>query len=122
MATTTNQPICSSSAIVDGGAGVRFEVSVDGRLTCAFVVRHQGAARAYLNVCAHRGVELDWEQGQFFDIQQQWLICSTHGALYDPATGYCVSGPCRGATLTSLPIDERNGEIYLIARDGVDLA
>jgi nitrite reductase/ring-hydroxylating ferredoxin subunit len=85
------------------------------------VVRYRGLPRAYLNVCAHRGVELDWEQGQFFDVQQQWLICSTHGALYDPANGRCVSGPCRDQALTPILVDERDGEIFLATQDGVDL-
>jgi nitrite reductase/ring-hydroxylating ferredoxin subunit len=121
-AAPATRPICQSSALVDGGAGVRFQVRLDGRSADAFVVRHQGVARAYLNVCAHRGVELDWEQGQFFDVQHRWLICSTHGALYEPATGHCVSGPCQGASLTSLPVDEQNGKVSLVIGNGLDLA
>ena len=114
--------ICASDALVEGGVGVRFQVWVDGSAASAFVVRYQGAARAFLNVCAHRGVELDWEQGQFFDVERRWLICSTHGALYEPATGHCVSGPCQGASLVPLPVNEQNGEVGLVAREGLDLA
>ena len=122
MAAPGFRHICPSSALVDGGAGVRFQVQRDGRAASAFVVRYQGAVKGFLNVCAHRGVELDWEQGQFFDVQRRWLICSTHGALYEPATGVCVSGPCHGASLVPLPIDEQNGEIGLVVRDDLDLA
>ena len=35
--------------------------------TVGFVVRFQGAPRAYLNRCAHVGIELDWQHGKFFD-------------------------------------------------------
>jgi nitrite reductase/ring-hydroxylating ferredoxin subunit len=45
--------ICPSDALVNGGRGVRFEVSVGGRAVPAFVVRFGGVARAYLNRCAH---------------------------------------------------------------------
>jgi nitrite reductase/ring-hydroxylating ferredoxin subunit len=101
---------------------VRFRVRLGERPAPAFVVRHAGVAHAYLNVCAHRWVELDWERGHFFDMTGRWLICSSHGAMYDPATGQCVGGPCRGQRLTALPVSERDGEVSLILQDGLDLA
>jgi nitrite reductase/ring-hydroxylating ferredoxin subunit len=122
MATAANRPICAGSELVESGAGARFYVRLKGQQFCAFAVRYQGVVRAYLNVCAHRSVELDWEQGKFFDVQQRWLICSTHGALYDPASGQCVDGPCQGAALTSLPVDERDGIVHLITNDDLQLA
>jgi nitrite reductase/ring-hydroxylating ferredoxin subunit len=102
---------------------VRFSVHLGGaRPAPAFVVRYGGAVYAYLNVCAHRWIELDWERGKFFDMTGHWLICSTHGATYDPATGRCVGGPCRGDRLTALPVAEQDGEVSLILKDGLDLA
>jgi nitrite reductase/ring-hydroxylating ferredoxin subunit len=101
---------------------VRFSVRLGEQPVAAFVVRFGGVARAYLNVCAHRWVELDWEQGRFFDADGRWLMCSTHGALYDPVTGGCVGGPCRGAGLTALPLREQHGEVCLVLKDGLDLA
>ncbi|MSQ21025.1 MAG: Rieske (2Fe-2S) protein, partial [Betaproteobacteria bacterium] len=41
------------------------------------------------------------------------LICSTHGALYDPATGACRGGPCRGNGLIPVPVVERDGTIHI---------
>jgi len=102
---------------------VRFNVHLGGvRPAPAFVVRYAGVVYGYLNVCAHRWVELDWERGKFFDMTNRWLICSSHGALYDPESGLCVSGPSRGERLTTLPVCERDGEVSLILRDGLDLA
>ena len=122
MAERADKPICPSAALVEGGAGVRFRVRWGARPAAAFVVRAGGVARAYLNTCAHRGVELDWEAGRFFDVAGQWLVCSTHGALYDPASGNCVGGPCRGARLTALPVREDDGNVCLVVTDGLDLA
>ena len=118
----SGKPICPSAALVDGGAGVRFRVQLGARPASAFAVRSGGVAHAYLNTCAHRGVELDWEPGRFFDAAGQWLVCSTHGALYDPASGNCVGGPCRGARLTALPVHEADGNVCLVLKDGLDLA
>ena len=105
--------ICDSAALVEAGDGVRFEVQHAGGTQPAFVVRHDGAPRAYLNRCAHVPMELDWMPGKFFDSSETVLVCSTHGALYDPATGECVGGPCRGARLTALDVAERDGVVVL---------
>jgi len=105
--------ICPSSALSESGDGVRFEVErTDGRMS-AFAIRFAGEPYAYLNRCAHVGVELDWEPGKFFDSEGLLLICSSHGALYDPATGACLGGPCRGGGLEKLAVEERDGEILL---------
>lgn len=109
--------ICRADELTDGGAGIRFEVERRGERLAAFAIRFQGEARAYLNRCAHRGVELDWEPGVFFDNDGCRLICSTHGALYDPLTGVCVAGPCRGARLEPLPIAESEGQVGLLTND-----
>ena len=86
--------ICESAALVDSGDGVRFEVEVAGRLEPAFAIRFDGTAHAYLNRCAHMPMELDWKPGKFFDFEGLLLICSTHGAIYEPETGKCLGGPC----------------------------
>ena len=91
---------------------MRFEVDVDGVTRPAFVVRWRGVPRAYLNRCAHVPVELDWQPGQFFDMQGLYLMCSTHGATYDPASGSCTGGPCRGRGLVPLSVIETDGQIF----------
>lgn len=106
--------ICSSAVLQEKSAGVRFEMPELGAGVTGFVVRFDGQPRAYVNRCAHVAVELDWQEGEFFDNEGRYLICATHGALYNPATGYCVSGPCRGAPLECLSVEERDGNIYLI--------
>jgi len=69
---------------------------------------------AYLNRCGHVPVELDWQHGEFFDDSKLYLICATHGALYAPESGQCLGGRCNGRGLTKLPVEERDGNIYLI--------
>lgn len=109
----SSRVICSSEALVEGGPGVRFTVTRADRTLPAFVVRSAGTAYAYINQCAHVGVELDWQEGQFFDPESGLLMCATHGALYDPASGICRDGPCRGASLIPVAIDERDGYVIL---------
>lgn len=106
--------ICPAEALADGGAGVRFIVEAADGAHPAFAVRYRGAVRAYLNRCTHRSLELDWEPGRFYDAAGRFLVCATHGAVYDPDTGRCVAGPCNGG-LANLPVFENNGFVYLAA-------
>jgi len=109
--------ICDSTTLRDAGDGVRFEVEYFGERAPAFAVRHEGRVYAYLNRCAHVAMELDWREGQFFDLQGRDLICSTHGAVYAAASGRCLGGPCGGEPLVRLQVEERDGRIYYLGVD-----
>jgi nitrite reductase/ring-hydroxylating ferredoxin subunit len=104
--------ICASAALVDSGLGVRFEVEYFGEKAPAFVVRYQGRVQAYLNRCAHVEMELDWQEGVFFDSDRRDLLCSTHGATYEASTGRCIGGPCNGSPLVKVLVEERDGNVY----------
>jgi len=97
------------------GSGLRFEL--ENRLSndaaeSGFAIAFQGKVYAYENRCPHLGVELDWAPGVFFDSAQEYLVCSTHGAHFEPDSGKCVSGPCTGQSLTALAVFEEEGELF----------
>ncbi|WP_414450105.1 Rieske (2Fe-2S) protein [Burkholderia sp. 22PA0099] len=100
--------VCASAALVDGGAGIRVPATLRGESVVVFFVRYDGRAYGYLNRCAHVPMELDWNEGQFFESSGLYLMCATHGAIYTPDTGKCVGGPCRGARLRAVEVDERD--------------
>lgn len=100
--------ICGSEALVDGGAGVRVAARHGDGDAVVFFVRYEGRVYGYLNRCAHVPMELDWAEGQFFESSGLYLMCATHGAVYEPDTGRCVGGPCRGASLRAVAVEERD--------------
>ena len=110
----TERLICPAGALVDSAKGVRFEVEYFGEPAPAFVVRKNGKAHGYLNRCAHVAMELDWQEGVFFDADGRDLLCSTHGAVYEARSGRCLGGPCNGTPLVKLRLEERNGQVYFI--------
>lgn len=78
-----------------------------------FVVRKGNAIRAYQNRCPHAGHPLDLKPGQFLTPDHSLLVCSSHGALFEIDTGYCVDGPCAGESLLSIPIELVGGHVLL---------
>ncbi|MHB8455134.1 MAG: Rieske (2Fe-2S) protein [Acidiferrobacterales bacterium] len=103
--------ICLAHELIESGRGVRFMLNTDCGPRSAFVIRYAGGIYGYLNKCAHRSVELDWNPGEFFDVDGQLLICATHGARYHPVTGACVSGPCAGQGLDQINLDLVGDEV-----------
>lgn len=107
--------MCERTALADGGPAVGFSVERRGKVMPAFAVAFAGEVLAYVNVCPHRGTSLDWLPGQVFDESGLYLICATHGAMFEPATGLCVAGPCSGASLQKLPVRVEQGRVELTA-------
>ncbi|CAN5388725.1 Rieske 2Fe-2S domain-containing protein [soil metagenome] len=107
--------VCASADVDEGGDARRFDVALElGRRQApatGFVIRHGGRAIAWLNQCRHVPMELDWQPGRVFDENREYLVCATHGALYRPDDGVCVSGPCTGARLRPIVVLESDGRI-----------
>lgn len=103
--------VCDATALEEGGKGVRFPVTAGGEDATGFVVRYNNVVHAYLNRCAHVPIELDWNQGEFFESSGLYLMCSNHGAIYAPETGQCEGGPCRGGRLRPIMVIERDNQV-----------
>ncbi len=114
----TRRLLCRAEDLPEGaGRGFRIPSpdAASGDVTLAVVVvRKDGAFYAYRNHCPHVGGPLDWRPVHFFDITGAFLLCATHGALFRPADGYCLYGPCAGQKLTAVPIAVEDGAIFLI--------
>lgn len=104
--------ICDAAELQDGGRGVVFDVLEYRRPERAFVIRFEGQVACYLNRCAHVPAELDWQPGEFFDAERREIVCSIHGATYDPRTGRCTAGPGGRGRLKALRVVEEGGKVY----------
>ena len=103
--------LCNSGDLQDSALAVPFDVMFRGRTCRAFAIRFEGQSHAYVNECAHVAMEMDFQPNQFFDSSGQWLMCATHGAMYDPASGACAGGPCRGG-LEKIVLTEHDGVVH----------
>ncbi len=98
--------VCRAGDVPSPPLGLRFELPAQCENRPALLVNLGGSRglRAFYNRCAHMELELDWNPGVFFDAANRYLMCATHGALFDPDSGRCVAGPCLGAALVALPV------------------
>jgi len=75
---------------------------------------HDGGVRAFKNECRHLPMRLDdREPSDLWDPSGRFLVCSSHGARYQPGDGLCVSGPCEGSHLKALPVEVKDDEVFL---------
>jgi len=83
-----------------------------------FLVNDHGSFHAYVNRCRHMTTPLDFIRDQFLSEDRRHLMCYTHGALYEFATGLCIAGPCKGEALYRLPVRVDRGEILVGCPEG----
>ena len=104
--------LCASSDLAEKGLAFVFDVLQWREPMRAFVLRFVGRVVGYLNRCVHVPSEMDWQPGEFLDSRQEFILCATHGAAYEPSSGRCVAGPCGRGRLTMLHVEERDGGVY----------
>lgn len=97
---------------IEHGKSKKFKLRRGQRDLEALLVNFEGRHFAYINRCPHTGITLDWVNNQFFSSDNRYLMCATHGAVFEPPTGECIWGPCFGLALQSVPVEIEEGQIY----------
>lgn len=104
--------LCKTTDIEDPGSK-SFELKIKRKTQAIFVVHKNGEFFAYYNKCPHTGANLEWQEDKFLDLDNALIQCATHDALFTIDSGECISGPCVGDALESLPLSIKNDELYL---------
>lgn len=68
------------------------------------VVRRGRAVHGFVNACPHQYLPLDYRGGAILSADGARLMCSSHGAAFDAATGEGVEGPGLGCALDPVPL------------------
>ncbi len=117
-----HQEIKLNQTLVEGETAVFDFIDAAGMTSEGLVIRYEGQLQAFKNLCRHQPLPLDYGDGDFLDGDDRYLLCRNHGALFEPDTGKCVSGPCAGASLFKYPVEERDGMIVVtIPYEEIDL-
>jgi nitrite reductase/ring-hydroxylating ferredoxin subunit len=103
--------LCRLEEIPDG-TGRGFPPA-QGGFTGLMAIRQGDAVHIYVNACPHIGTPLDWTPHRFLSADGRRIVCATHGAEFQIADGVCVRGPCLGDSLEPVPVEIRDGVIYV---------
>lgn len=112
MGTLKEEPLLSLDALAEGELA-ETEAVLDGDAESLILHRHGDGVHAWLNVCPHAGRRLDWAPGKFIRSKEGLLVCAAHGASFELEGGLCVAGPCRGDALRAVPVEVRDGQVWL---------
>ncbi|MDH5360106.1 MAG: Rieske (2Fe-2S) protein [Gammaproteobacteria bacterium] len=103
-------PLCNISQL-NRCLGVELELEGEG--LSLLLIKDQEQIMAYKNRCPHTGIELNWLPDQFLDLEGKHIQCATHGARFRLNDGLCISGPCTGQSLDSVPLFTDADRVYL---------
>ncbi|MBE9568855.1 MAG: Rieske 2Fe-2S domain-containing protein [Proteobacteria bacterium] len=95
--------LCKTSDIKDPGSK-SFQLKIRRKTRDIFVVHKDGQVFAYYNQCPHTGINLEWQEDQFLDLDNALIQCASHGALFTIDSGECIAGPCAGDALQPIPL------------------
>lgn len=105
--------LCALADVADPGAR-GFVYRAGDRLFLGFVVRLGESARGFVDRCPHAGMPLSMLPNRYLTREGDLILCSSHGALFRPADGLCVAGPCAGQALTAWPVTIREGDVVTV--------
>jgi len=96
------------------GESLKFLMPIRGVDEECFLINFEGTFHAYVNRCRHVPMALDWVDNQFFAEEGRYLMCQTHNAYYEPASGECIAGPFEtcGKLLYRVPLEIIDRTIY----------
>lgn len=63
-----------------------------------------GGVRGFVNRCPHYSLPLNVRPGQFLTRDGAHIMCRQHLALFDRASGACISGAAEGTMLTRVAL------------------
>jgi nitrite reductase/ring-hydroxylating ferredoxin subunit len=107
-----SEVLCRVEEIEDPGAK-GFSLAGSDRPREIFVVRTGDVVNAYVNSCPHIGTPLEFQPDRFLTQDRREILCSTHGARFEIASGHCIAGPCRGQSLRRVPVKVAEGWVRL---------
>jgi len=106
------ETICLLNDIEDGSAK-EFSYSSGNDIHNIFIQRRGKEIFGYVNICPHAGTPLNMDEGHFMEKTGRYLMCHTHGALFQLDDGLCVAGPCNGAHLQPVSLKIEGEKIII---------
>jgi nitrite reductase/ring-hydroxylating ferredoxin subunit len=104
--------LCALTEIPEGDS-TGFLIAEGGIRHDLIAVRQDRQVFIYRNSCPHIGAPLDFAPGRFLNPDKTHILCSTHGALFRIADGFCVTGPCLGDSLEAVMASVEDDAVFV---------
>ena len=104
---------------IEEGSATNIVIELADGYRHLILTRKADEVNVFLNSCPHTGVRLDWKVGVFLTVDKAHLQCSTHGALFELDSGFCVAGPCINQCLVKLQTKVYDQAIYVNAHESI---
>ena len=111
--TNTWIALCPTSELSSGDTR-----GFDTQGVALIVLKQESEWRVYINSCPHLGIRLEWQPHQFLDVDGHYIQCSSHGALFRPDNGLCISGPCTNQSLQAVEHKVEQDQLWVRLVDG----
>ncbi|HEX6859704.1 MAG TPA: Rieske (2Fe-2S) protein [Caulobacteraceae bacterium] len=96
---------------IEQARGFRFRT--DEAVFYGMVLREGEAVRGFIDSCPHTGQPLSLFGDRYFTRDGRFLLCSGHGAMFEPKDGACIAGPCVGRALRPWPVAVSDGAVVV---------
>ncbi|MFN4101478.1 MAG: Rieske (2Fe-2S) protein, partial [Pararhodobacter sp.] len=98
------QALCLADEIGEGQAR-GFPVA-PGSKRKVIVLRSGGELHGWLDSCPHYtgGTPMAYRKDAYMNADGSRIVCFSHNAEFDPATGVCMAGACLGKKLRRIPL------------------
>ena len=104
---------------IEEGSATNIVIELADGYRHLILTRKADEVNVFLNSCPHTGVRLDWKVGVFLTVDKAHLQCSTHGALFELDSGFCVAGPCINQCLVKLQTKVYDQAIYVNSHESI---
>ncbi len=108
-----SDPRIATDADLRSRGAITFSRRLGERSVEGILLATPGGATAFENRCPHVPIPLD-RTGEPLLTGDGRLACRQHGAIFEPESGRCVDGPCRGDALRPIAIQRRHGDWVLL--------
>lgn len=106
-ATPPGVRLCRIEDLSDPGAR-NFVLQIKAQRFHGFIVREGERVVGFVDRCPHMGLPLAKTLDDYLAPDGR-IVCSWHGAIFDPSSGECLGGPCVGARLIEWPVEVVDG-------------
>jgi nitrite reductase/ring-hydroxylating ferredoxin subunit len=111
----TGALLCQSDAVFDEKCKELRYGEGDAAFTM-LLYRQGDDIRAYLNKCPHFSLPLNAKPDEFLMLGDGKVMCAYHCAIFRLNDGHCIDGPARGMGLDPIPIEIKDGQIFMGAK------